>query len=137
MERYSFWRDVAERTWRNVLQVLAPVIAVMAASGQPVDPAQLALSAGTVALYTVLKALAGVTAGADTSVGAQLLDRAGSAVAATLLAFLPEAAMTSIASWAAVDWAAVGWAALASAVLAIVTYVTDPPTFARAGWEEA
>ena len=135
MENYSFWRDVLERTWRNALQTLAPIVAVMAASGAPVNPDAVAVSAATVVFYTVVKAVAGVTAGSGAPLWVQLLDRAGSAVAATLLAFLPEAAMHTWVDWVSVDWATVGWASLGAAVLAVINYVAAPPAFAREPFE--
>lgn len=135
METYSFWRDILERTWRNVLQTAAPIIAVMASSGQPFDPGKAFVAIAAVIFYTIVKGVAGITVDVTAPLWAQLADRAGSAVAATLLAFLPETAMHSWSDWAGVDWAVVGWAALGSAVLAVVTYWTNPPSFGRADWE--
>jgi hypothetical protein len=136
MESYDFWRDVAERVVRNLLQTLTPILAVMVSDGSVPDVAAVALACVTVVAYTVLKNVAGVSAGADSALWVQLVDRAASAAAATLIAFVPEALMTSWASWASVDWTAAALAAGASAALAVVSFFYTPPALARGSFDE-
>jgi hypothetical protein len=136
MDTYVFWRDLLERIIRNVLQTALPIVSAVAATGKGVDLAMTAVALGAVVVFTFLKGVAGVVVPADAPLSVQLLDRAGSAVAATLLAFLPEAALHSWADWASVDWKAVALAAGGSAVAALVSFYGAPPALARGNFDQ-
>jgi hypothetical protein len=125
-----FWTDVVERTFRSVLQTALPIASAVAASGAGVDAKAVAAALFAVVIFTVLKNVAG--ARVSTAGMAALIERAGSAAAATVLAFLPQAAMSSWSDWAAVDWGAVLMAAVASAAVATANYYLAPPVVEQA-----
>jgi hypothetical protein len=128
----SWWRNVLERAVRQALQVAAPILAAVVASGNGLD-AKATIGAIVVAVaLTVLKAVAGVRLDANASKVAQLVDRAGSALAVALLAFLP----IDWADWASVDWSKALTAAVAAAVLAVVQFYAGPPRFAIPGKQD-
>lgn len=131
MEKYSFWRDLVERIVRNVLQTALPIASGIAATGKGLDLGMTSLALATVALYTLVKGLLNVTADASASLGVQVLDRVGSAIAATFLAFVPEGALASWADWAHVDWKAVGLASLGSAFTALVSFYLAPAAMGK------
>lgn len=122
---YSFWQDVAERTVRSVLQTALPIASAVAATGAGVDAKAVSAALAAVVVFTLLKNVAGVRASGSGT--AAIFDRAGSAAAATILAFLPQAALSSWSDWAAVDWGAVAMAASASALVAVVNFWLAPP----------
>lgn len=137
MDTYVFWRDLLERIIRNVLQTALPIVSAVAATGKGVDFGMVSVALVAVVVFTLLKGVAGVVVPADAPLGVQLLDRAGSAVAATLLAFLPEAALHSWSDWAAVDWKAVALAAGGSAIAALVSFYGAPPALAKGNFDRA
>lgn len=124
---YSFARDLFERVIRQVLQVLGPVLAVIASTGQGFDVKPTLLAVGLAALVTVLKAVFDVKVPDGAPTWRILLDRAGSAVAGTLLGILPADALDLLS----VDWQKALVAALGAAGLAIVSYFGAPPSQAR------
>lgn len=124
---YSFARDLFERVIRQVLQVVGPVLAVVASTGKGFDVAPVALAVALAALTTILKAVFDVKVPEGAPEWRILLDRAGSAVAGTLLGLLPADALDLVN----VDWQKALIAAAAAAGLAIVSYYGAPPSQAR------
>ncbi|HEY5956093.1 MAG TPA: hypothetical protein VIV60_06055 [Polyangiaceae bacterium] len=131
MESYSFWRDLLERIIRNLLQTALPIAAGVAATGKGLDLGMTSLALATVVVYTLIKGLLNVIPPEGASLGVQILDRVGSAVAATFIAFVPEGTLASWADWAHVDWKAVGLAALGSAATALVQFYLAPPALGK------
>lgn len=125
-----FWQDVAERTFRSLLQTALPIASAVAASGAGVDAKAVAAALFAVVVFTVLKNIAG--ARISVAGTAALIERAASAAAATVLAFLPQAAFSSWSDWAQVNWGAVAMAAVASAAVAIMNYIVAPPVVEQA-----
>jgi hypothetical protein len=124
---YSFARDLAERVMRQVLQVIGPVLAVVAASGKGFDVTVTALAVALAALVTIAKAVFNVKAPEGAPLWRVLLDRAGSAAAGTLLGFLPVDALNLLS----VDWGKVGLAVLGSIAFAVASYFYAPPSQSR------
>jgi hypothetical protein len=125
----SWWRNVAERAVRQALQVSAPILAAIVASGNGLDAGATIGAILVAVVLTVLKAVAGARSDADDSKVKQLVDRAGSALAIALLAFVP----LDWADWATVDWGKALTAAVAAAALAVVQFYANPPSFAVPG----
>lgn len=121
---YSFARDLAERVMRQALQVLGPVLAVVAATGHGFEVAPVALAVALAALLTILKAVFNVKAPEGAPIWRVLLDRVGSAVAGTVLGFLPVEALGLLN----VNWGNVLYAALGAAGLALASYFYAPPS---------
>lgn len=136
-EVYSKGRDLLERAFRNMLQTALPIAAAVAASGEGIDAGAVSFALVAVAVYTLIKGGIEATADADAPLPVQLLDRAGSAALATVLAFVPQEAMHSWADWASVDWKAVGLAAVASAAVALGQFYLSPPALARSRFDVA
>lgn len=131
-------RDLAERVVRNVIQGMTPVLVATASSGEGLDWSTLALSTVFVTAMTALKFFADWTASADSALWLQMIDRAGSAAAAAVLAAVPlqEPPLDWLGwadFWAALDWPTIGWSALASAMLALIMFYGTPPGAVRAG----
>lgn len=129
MFTYSFWKDLGERIIRQELQTALPVVLAIAASGSGVSYSALALTMATILVLTALKAVAGVAAPEGSSTAVVLLDRVGSAVAVTVLGFLPEETLSSTSGWLSIHWGAVGVAAAGSAVASLIQYYLNPPVF--------
>lgn len=127
LETYSFWADLWERVWRQLLQVALPMASAVAASGAGLDASAVALALFSTAVFTVLKIMSGIAASASAPVQVLLLDRAGSAAALTTLGFLSQEALLSWGDWASVDWRAVALASAASATVAALSYFVTPP----------
>ncbi len=124
---YSFARDLAERVVRQALQVIGPVLAVVASSGHGFDVKPVTLAVALAAALTIAKAVANVTAPEGSPLWRILLDRAGSAVAGTLVGFLPMDALDLLN----VNWGNVLYACLGAAGLALVSYFYAPPSQSR------
>lgn len=123
-------RDLYERITRNVLQAMGPALVATASSGSPLAWQSLLLSTGYVVVLTALKFLLDWTAAADAPWWLRLLDRVGSAAAASVLAVAP----LDWPGWSRLTelWPMVGWSALASSVLALIMFVGAPPGADRA-----
>lgn len=121
---YSYARDVAERMVRQSLQVLGPVLAVVAASGQGFDWKPVALSVALAALWTLIKAYMNIKAPEGAPLWRVLLDRVGSAALGTLAGLLPAGAFGLLSA----DWQAIGIACLGAAGLALISYFYAPPS---------
>jgi predicted component of type VI protein secretion system len=119
-------RDVLERVIRQLLQTYGPAIYVVltsptAASG---DVKALFVALASIAVGTGLKNLARLKAAPDAPLGVVLLDRAGSAFAATLLGL----GVSDLTGLLSVDWGSKGiLAAIASALLGLLTFYGMPP----------
>lgn len=121
---YHFARDLAERVMRQALQVVGPVLAVVAATGHGFEVAPVALAVALAVLLTVLKAVADISAPEGAPLWRVLLDRVGSAVAGTVLGFLPVEYLGLLN----VNWGNVLYAALGAAGLALASYFYAPPS---------
>jgi hypothetical protein len=130
---YSFARDLFERVIRQVLQVIGPVLAVVASTGEGFEIVPVALAVALAVLVTVAKALVDMKAPEGAPVWRVLLDRAGSAAAGTLIGLLPVDAFGLLA----VDWQKVAVAVAASAALAVVSYYGAPPSKGRSIYDLA
>lgn len=117
----AFWRDVAERNIRQMLQVAVPLLAAT------IDWRALLVAMASVVVLTTLKIIAGVAAPADAPRWQQIVDRAGSAAAVTALSFIPVDGLdvTSVA------WGPVFFVSACSAALAVITFLATPPRHAR------
>jgi Putative lactococcus lactis phage r1t holin len=125
LETYSFWRDVLERSARQALQVALPIaVAVAASNGERIKLLPTLYGLILAVAVTILKAIVGAVSSSTSPIWIQLLDRVGSAIAGTLLAFLPSDLLNVLG----VDWSAVAWAAVASALVAFGSYYAAPPS---------
>jgi hypothetical protein len=121
-----WWRNVAERAIRQALQVATPILAAIVGSGNGLDLGATIGAIVVAVVLSVVKSAAGARADADSPLAVQLLDRAVSALAFTLLSFLPVAWV----DWASVDWGKAFGAAVAAGALAVVQFYLNPPAFA-------
>jgi hypothetical protein len=132
-----FWRDVLARCGRQDLQILVPVLGAAALAGgvQGISYGAVALVLLGADVVVVLRAVFDVRAAADAGFLEQLVDRAASALAGSLLGV----AIANQADIIHVDWGlALGVAAAAAATSAVhlvldalgvpaVTPPVDPP----------
>lgn len=137
MFNYSFWKDLGERIIRQELQTALPVALAIAASGSGVSYGTLAVTMATILVLTALKAIVGVSAGPGASTAVIIADRVGSAVAVTVLGFLPAEALGNLDGWLDIEWGAVAVAACGSAAAAIIQFYLNPPVYSQAAVEAA
>lgn len=118
--RTTDWRDLVERVVRNLLQTLTPLLA-----STPLDWWGVGRAALTVVVWTVAKWATGWVTPPDAPWWRQLVERIGSAVAASLLVTIP-------ASWTgdpyALEWSTIAANAAAAALLALLMLYATPPT---------
>jgi len=122
----TWGQNVLERAVRQGLQAVAPILAVVVASGNGLDFGTTALAVGVAMALSVVKAFAGLTVDAEGPLWKQLAERSLSTTAATLLAFLP----ADWIDWASIDWSKALWASVAAGVLAVVMFYATPPAMA-------
>jgi drug/metabolite transporter (DMT)-like permease len=121
----AWWTEVAEGAWRQFLQVALPYLVVIAASGVVTRGAAWAIASAAVTgtLTVVLGRISGLKPDPVDSGATQAVYRVLSAVAASLLTFLP----VDLGQLLDVNWVAAVLAALASGALALVHGVLDAP----------
>jgi hypothetical protein len=86
----AWWKDFAERALRNEVQALLPLLAVAVTAGATTNWTTLAASAGYVAVWTLIKQTAFLTFDVRPEGWVDVLARVASAVAASVLASVPE-----------------------------------------------
>ena len=117
-------RDTLERIARQLLQTAAPAIAVILTSPTRGDVKTTAVALASVAVFTILKAIAGLKADPGDPVWLALTDRAGSAFATLILGL----GVTDVTGLLALDWGKALAAAAVAAATAVVAYFVAPPT---------
>jgi len=115
-------RDLVERILRNLIQALIPLLTVLAVSGAKTGWRDLALSALYVFAWTIVKALA--LAPFEDNITGWLASalRIASAVAASLIANVPEQ------FWGYNHWDRVAYAAVGAALTSLLMLYGTPPT---------
>lgn len=121
-----WWRNVVERAIRQALQVAAPILAAVVASGNGLDWKATGGAIGVAVVLSVVKGVAGIRADVDSAPIIQVADRSLAAAAFTLLAFLP----VTWVDWGTVDWSKALYAALTAGVVAVVQFYFAPPALA-------
>jgi hypothetical protein len=117
-----FWRDLLERLGRQAAQVALPIV-LAAGTTHSLDIPAVALAIGVAVGVSVLKTLAGITAGPDDALAWRLLDRVVAAMAGTALGFIP----LDLGQLITVDWDHVAIAALAAGLTSLLAYYVTPP----------
>jgi hypothetical protein len=113
-----------QRIIRQLIQTYGPLIlVVLSAPGARNDLGATFAAIGWVVVLTSLKLAVNVKAGPDAPWWLVVLDRAGSAAAAVVLA----SGLTGLVGLLEVDWAEVGGAALLAAATALVMLFYVPP----------
>lgn len=118
----TWFRDLFERVLRNEIQVLLPLLAVVSTSGPGLDWQNLALSALYVAVWTVVKGLAFMSFDYIPTGWSATAWRVVSAVAASLIANVPER------FWGYDHWDHVGYSAIGAVVSCLLMLYGTPPT---------
>lgn len=119
-----FWRALLERAGRQAAQTVLPLIAVIGVSGGGLNIEPIALATTVAVAVTLLKGLAGISAGAGESLGWHLLDRAVPAAAGVLIGAVP----VDLADLAHIDAKNLTLAALAAAATAVISFYVTPPS---------
>lgn len=121
----SWWREVAEASWRQALQIVLPFVVLVGSTGR-LD-AQAAAATGVLAgvgvAVVVLRRVAGVTAPDGAAPAVTMAYRAVSAAAAVVLGVLSAEQLDLMS----VDWAQVATTAAAAAVTAVLHGILDAP----------
>lgn len=121
----TFWRDLAARVGRQVVQTLIPVLTMALTTGSIVglDYSDLFLTAALTGAVTLLRALTGVRAPAGAPLWLDGVDRALAAAAGTGLSLVTAEHFDFVRA----DWTAIGGAVLASACLSVLAMFTNTP----------
>ena len=119
-----FWRDVLSRSARSAVQVLAPTLILIGASGDVTGLHWLALAdlAGVAFLVTFAKAFLGLTVDPSDSWWAQAAERALPAALTSLLAFLTATGFSLITA----DYRAIGLAVAGAFLASLANTFIDP-----------
>lgn len=125
LDDVQWWRDLAERLVRNLLQAMSPSLILLAASGNLPDLVGTLTMLFVVFVYTLGKYLMALTADPDSPWYVQIADRVVSAGAAGALTMIPSGWTGTLGS---VMWGQVGYAALGSMGMALVMLYGVPPT---------
>jgi hypothetical protein len=121
----AWWAEVAEASFRQGLQVVTPLLLIVATSGSITADAgkATAVTAGTAVVLVVLRRLAGLTAPDGAGWETQLVIRAVSAFAGAGAGVTASEGFDLLSA----PWTGVLFAASSSALLALAHGWADPP----------
>jgi hypothetical protein len=118
----AWWSDLWQRILRNEIQALLPLLAIATTASVAFDWAGLLLSVLYVGVWTVLKGMAFNTFNYTPTGAAETAWRIASAVAASLVANVPEH------FWGYDHWDRVGYGAAGAVLSCLLMLYGTPPT---------
>ena len=120
----AWWRQIIDRSGRQAIQVMIPILAV-AASGDlsGIDLQDVAFTVAIATVVVVLKAVAGLSVSPADAPGWQAIERAAGAAAGAALSLLPAKALDLLAF----DWRTFTVAVVGSAAMSVAMMITSPP----------